>query len=85
MRTIDLFSGCGGLTLGFEQAGFEVVAAFDFWEAAVNTYRLNFDHPIEHADLTDVAIQDKIKNLIQLFNYPLPSQKSLANYTSSYV
>lgn len=30
MRCIDLFSGCGGMSLGFSLAGYEVVAAFDF-------------------------------------------------------
>lgn len=29
MRVVDLFSGCGGLSLGFENAGFDVVAAYD--------------------------------------------------------
>lgn len=63
MRTLDLFAGCGGLSLGFEMAGFEVVAAYDYWQAAVNTYRLNFDHPIELADLSDPAVQDDLAAL----------------------
>jgi len=41
-KTIDLFAGCGGLSLGFEKAGFEIVAAFDNWEAAIDTFRANF-------------------------------------------
>ena len=36
MRVVDLFCGCGGLSLGFEKAGFDVVAAFDKWDAALN-------------------------------------------------
>lgn len=38
---IDLFSGCGGLSLGFEMAGFEVKLAIDNWEDALVTYRHN--------------------------------------------
>lgn len=28
-KTIDLFSGCGGMSLGFQNAGFEILAAYD--------------------------------------------------------
>ena len=52
METVDLFSGCGGLSLGFQNAGFEVIAAFDKWEPAVKVYRDNFDHPIYNTDLS---------------------------------
>lgn len=41
MKIIDLFCGIGGLSLGFEQAGFEVVSAIDLWEDAVKTYNHN--------------------------------------------
>ena len=38
----SLFSGIGGIDLGFEQAGFEVVWANDMDAAACKTYRHNF-------------------------------------------
>jgi DNA (cytosine-5)-methyltransferase 1 len=46
MRTVDLFAGCGGFSLGFQQAGFDLVAAFDNWQPAIDIYRDNFTHPI---------------------------------------
>lgn len=52
MITADLFSGCGGLSLGFQNAGFEIVAAFDKWIPAVRVYRDNFTHPIHEIDLS---------------------------------
>jgi DNA (cytosine-5)-methyltransferase 1 len=52
-KVIDLFCGCGGLSLGFEQAGFDVVAAFDNWDEAIAVYRQNFKHPVIKLDLTD--------------------------------
>lgn len=58
MRTVDLFSGCGGMSLGFQNANFEVVAAFDKWEPAVRVYKENFGHPIYDFDLaTDESLQ----------------------------
>ncbi len=52
MNVIDLFAGCGGMSLGFENADFNLVAAFDSWQTAVNIYRQNFQHPIYQLDLS---------------------------------
>ena len=60
-RVVDLFSGCGGMTLGFENAGFAVVAAFDNWKPAVEVYKANFKHPITQIDLNE----DEALDLIQ--------------------
>lgn len=55
MKTVDLFAGCGGLSLGFRNAGFNLVAAYDFWEPAVKVYKDNFDdHDIFQMDLSKV-------------------------------
>lgn len=60
MKVVDLFCGCGGLSLGFQKAGFEVVAAYDKWEAALNVYRINFDHPAENMDLSNVPASSEV-------------------------
>lgn len=54
MRCVDLFSGCGGLSLGFTQAGHTIVSAFDNWDEAIEVYRANFKHPDVKLDLSDV-------------------------------
>lgn len=54
MKVVDLFAGCGGLSLGFQRAGFNVAAAFEQWQAAIDCYRANFDHPVLPTDLSDV-------------------------------
>lgn len=54
MRVVDLFCGCGGLSLGFQQAGFDVVAAFDNWDDAIAVYHRNFAHPVIKQDLSQV-------------------------------
>jgi len=63
METVDLFSGCGGLSLGFQNAGFEILAAFDKWEPAVKVYRDNFNHPIYDTDLGSEEGLEFVKSL----------------------
>jgi len=55
MRVVDLFSGCGGMSLGFANAGFDVVVAVDNWAPAIEIYEKNFGHPILKRDLLDVS------------------------------
>lgn len=54
MRVVDLFCGCGGLSLGFQKAGFNIVAAFDNWDEAITVYHNNFNHPVNKLDLSKV-------------------------------
>uniref|UniRef100_A0A8C5LD39 DNA (cytosine-5)-methyltransferase n=1 Tax=Jaculus jaculus TaxID=51337 RepID=A0A8C5LD39_JACJA len=42
LRTLDVFSGCGGLSEGFHQAGIsETLWAIEMWEPAAQAFRLN--------------------------------------------
>lgn len=55
MNVIDLFSGCGGLSLGFKQAGYDVTRAVELDPGIAATYREN--HPE-----TDMIVDD-IRNI----------------------
>ena len=54
MSVVDLFCGCGGLSKGFELAGFKIVAAFDSWNSAITCYNANFHHNASKLDLANV-------------------------------
>lgn len=54
MKVISLFSGCGGLDLGFIKAGFEVVWANDFDKEATESYKRNIGEHIVHASIYDI-------------------------------
>ena len=62
---IDLFAGAGGLSLGFEQAGFEVVAAVEVDPIHAAIHEFNFPHcvvlPQSVADLTGKKIREAAK------------------------
>ncbi|CAG5012234.1 putative BsuMI modification methylase subunit YdiO [Dyadobacter sp. CECT 9275] len=56
MKAIDLFSGCGGLTLGLKNAGYQVIGAVEIEPVAVKTYLEN--HPnvkVWAMDIGDVS------------------------------
>lgn len=56
MRVVSLFSGAGGLDLGFTMAGHEIVWANDIYEDAVETYRRNLG---DHIVCKDIALVDE--------------------------
>lgn len=55
MRVISLFSGAGGMDLGFERAGHHIVWANDMWADAVATYRHNLGEHIHLGSLEEVS------------------------------
>jgi len=58
MKVASLFSGCGGLDLGFIQAGFDVIWANDFFKEAVETYKNNIGDHIVYGDITKIPSSD---------------------------
>ena len=60
---VDLFSGVGGLSLGFEQAGLPVSLAVDVESLNVTAYSSNFPHsPVVCADLSTTTGRDLLLN-----------------------
>jgi DNA (cytosine-5)-methyltransferase 1 len=60
LTSIDLFSGCGGFTVGLRRAGFKCLAAVDYDEAAISTLRDNLpDVKVAlREDLTEFGPED---------------------------
>lgn len=58
-KLISLFSGCGGLDLGFKQAGYDVIWANDFEHSACKTYAKNFGLHIVEGSIVDIDF-DKV-------------------------
>lgn len=63
-QIISLFSGCGGFDLGFEQAGFQPVVAYDLIPVAVDTYNANRNNNLAlQADLSKLAADEIIQEI----------------------
>ena len=69
---IDLFAGCGGLSLGLENAGFHSIYVNELNNDALDTYLINReDNPLLRSKFSTNDIKDVIKNdpkLDQLIN-----------------
>ena len=65
MNVIDLFSGCGGLSRGFIDAGCKVILGIDNDQAALNTFTLNHEGAIGlNANLADEETFKKVDEII---------------------
>ncbi len=63
-KYIDLFAGAGGMSLGFDKAGFENVLAVEYDECFAETYKFNFpDHNLKVEDIKNIS-NDEIKKII---------------------
>ncbi len=63
-NSIDLFSGCGGLSFGMNKAGFSIKAAIEIDEDAVNSYKLNFkSNYIIQKDIRKIKVKELKKKL----------------------
>jgi len=65
MKIIDLFCGVGGLSLGFEQAGFEVISAIDMWKDAIVTYNHNRKNKVAKVETVEEFNTTELPVLIQ--------------------
>lgn len=66
----DFFCGCGGLGLGFKNAGFQIVGAWDFDKFAVASYRENVGDHVVQADIQEMHIEDVPKADVWSFGFP---------------
>ncbi|MGK9118046.1 DNA cytosine methyltransferase [Olivibacter jilunii] len=61
-KVVDLFSGCGGFSYGFESAGFHVVLGVDNDKQALETFKLN--HKNSEILLADLHLDQTIEDIV---------------------
>jgi DNA (cytosine-5)-methyltransferase 1 len=74
---ISLFSGCGGLDLGFQNAGFNIIFANDNDKTVWETYEKNFDHKIDGRSIVDIK-SEELPNVEGIIGGPPCQSWSLA-------
>lgn len=65
-QAISLFAGAGGCSLGFQTYGVNILAAYDIWDKAIDTYNFNFaGHKAHQIDLSNCNFEE-IRNSLNL-------------------
>lgn len=70
MKVVSLFSGIGGLDIGFLDAGYNVIWANDFDKYAVKTYSENIGNHITLGDLNEISLDAIPKHDILIGGFP---------------
>lgn len=79
-NVVSLFSGAGGMDLGFIQSGYRVLWANDFQKDAVNTYQKNLGNHIVYGDITKITKEQLPKEPVDVVLGGFPCQGfSVAN------
>ena len=84
LKTLDLFAGIGGISLGFEKAGFTTVFANDFEKSCKETYDINFKtEKLIVEDIRKIGVEDLPEFDFLLGGFPCQSF-SIAGYRKGF-
>lgn len=78
-RTIDLYSGIGGWTLGLSMAGIDVVDSYEWWGEALATHDANFRTDLRPIDIRSLDLNMLPKSLDFVVGSPPCTQFSYSN------
>jgi len=70
MSVVSLFSGCGGMDLGFINAGYNIVWANDFDKYAVKSYKENIGNHIIEGDIGDIPLTEIPNHRVLIGGFP---------------
>ncbi|HHX17884.1 MAG TPA: DNA cytosine methyltransferase [Clostridium sp.] len=83
MKVASFFAGVGGIDLGFEKAGFDIIWANEFDKHAATTYKLNFNNEVVLKDIREVECKDIPEFDVMIAGFPCQAF-SVAGYRKGF-
>jgi DNA (cytosine-5)-methyltransferase 1 len=79
VRAVDLYAGIGGWSLGLRLAGVEVVASYEWWQAAVDTHNGNHGGDLKPTDVRQLRLEDLPSDIDLVVGSPPCTEFSYSN------
>ena len=83
LRVLDLFAGCGGISLGFQRAGFDIAGALELDEHAARTHAMNFHGDLKHTNPDLYEAHAQARDITEIGPKEIVKELNLGNLTTS--
>ena len=79
MRSIDLYSGVGGWSLGLRLAGIDTVESYEWWDRAAETHRRNLGSAVREVDIRQLPLHELPTDIDIVVGSPPCTEFSFSN------
>ena len=73
------FSGAGGMDLGIEEAGINILESFEIDQKCCQTLRKNFQHKVNETDITQITVLDQQDADVYIGTFPCTKYSAIAD------
>lgn len=77
------FSGAGGMDLGIEESGINIIESYEIDKKCCNTLRKNFKHHVNEADITQITVLDQNDADVYIGTFPCTRYSTIADISGT--
>lgn len=77
------FSGAGGMDLGIQEAGINILESYEIDKKCCETLRKNFNHKVNEADITKITVLDQQDADVYIGTFPCTKYSTAADISGT--
>ena len=77
------FSGAGGMDLGIEESGINIIESYEIDKKCCDTLRKNFKHHVNEADITQITVLDQNDADVYIGTFPCTRYSTIADISGT--